>query len=266
QTLDENPTLVVELASHTDSRDTDERNDILSQKRAQSVVDYLILRGIDPGRLVAKGYGERAPRHLLKNYSIDSIIVLDSGSVLNEEFISSLKTNEIKEFAHQLNRRTEFSVLNNDYVPKEKLEDVIAPKIDIVISPDTENRTVKLFKDEAGNFGVKCEINGYPIKVYINKRYNQPFISLESALNLLRDGAISKGDFAGDANEVLANSSIADKAVFLVEELKIDKNFITLFEVTVSHKIPTGFYLDEATFSLIGKYTIDEEKMEMVFE
>ncbi len=266
QTLDENQTLVVELASHTDSRDSDEKNDILSQKRAQSVVDYLILRGIDPGRLVAKGYGERAPRLLLKNYSIDSIIVLDSGSILNEDFVSSLKTNEIKEFAHQLNRRTEFSVLSNDYVPKQKLEDVIAPKIDIVTSPETENRTVKLFKDEDGNFGVKCEINGYPIKVYINKRYNQPFISLESALNLLRDGAISKGDFAGDANEVLANSSIADKAVFLVEELKIDKNFITLFEVTVSHKIPAGFYLDEATFSLIGKYTIDEEKMEMIFE
>ena len=55
KTLDENPKLVVELASHTDSRDSDERNDILSQKRAQSVVDYLILRGIDPERLVAKG-------------------------------------------------------------------------------------------------------------------------------------------------------------------------------------------------------------------
>ncbi len=66
-TLDENPTLIVELASHTDARDTYERNDILSQRRAQSVVDYLIERGIDPDRLVAKGYGERVPRQMLKD-------------------------------------------------------------------------------------------------------------------------------------------------------------------------------------------------------
>ena len=71
KTLDENPTLVVELASHTDLRDTDERNDILSQKRAQSVVDYLILRGIDPDRLVAKGYGERVPRELHHKYYLN---------------------------------------------------------------------------------------------------------------------------------------------------------------------------------------------------
>ncbi|NOX46120.1 MAG: OmpA family protein [Chlorobi bacterium] len=266
QTLDENPTLVVELASHTDSRDTDEKNDILSQKRAQSVVDYLILRGIDPERLVAKGYGERSPRTLLKNYSLNGVVVLDSGNVLNEDFINSLKSNEIKEFAHQLNRRSEFSVLRNDFVPKQKIEDVIAPKIDIVVNPEAEQDKVKLYKDEKGNFGVKCEVNGYPITVYIDKRLSRPFIALEDALNLLRDGAISKGDFAGDPNEILANSSIADKAVFLVEELKIDKNSITLFEVTVSHKLSRGFYLDESTFSLIGKYTIDEEKMEMIFE
>ncbi|HRZ76547.1 MAG TPA: OmpA family protein, partial [Bacteroidales bacterium] len=61
QILEKNPTFVIELAAHTDARDTDEKNDILSQNRAQSVVDYLILRGINPGRLVAKGYGERVP-------------------------------------------------------------------------------------------------------------------------------------------------------------------------------------------------------------
>jgi len=95
---------------------------------------------------------------------------------------------------------------------------------------------------------------------------NKPFISLESALNLLRDGAISKDDFAGDPNEVLANSTIMDKAVFLIEELKIDKNYITMIEVTVSYKLESGFYLDESTFSLIGKYRIDEEAKKVFFE
>jgi peptidoglycan-associated lipoprotein len=267
QTLDENPTLVVELASHTDARDSDEKNDILSQKRAQSVVDYLILRGIDPERLVAKGYGERVPRELLKNYYLNGVQVLDSSNVLTEEFIAELPNNEIKEFAHQLNRRSEFSVLRNDFVPKEKLAKVVVPtKVDIVVNPEIEVSSVPLKTDAEGRQGVRAEVNSYAIDMFIDKRLNQPYISLEAALNLLRDGAISKDDFAGDPNEVLANSSIMDKAVFLIEEIKVDKNYITMIEVTVSYKIPTGFYLDEATFNMLGKYRIDEEAKEVIFE
>lgn len=267
QTLDENPTLVVELASHTDARDTDEKNDILSQKRAQSVVDYLILRGIDPERLVAKGYGERVPMELLRNYYLNGVQVLDSAAILTEEFIATLPNNEVKEYAHQLNRRSEFSVLRNDFVPKEKLAKVVVPtKVDIVVNPDVEVRSIPLKTDAEGRQGVRCEVNSYAIDMYIDKRLNVPYISLEAALNLLRDGAISKDDFAGDPNEVLANSSILDKAVFLIEEIKVDKNYITMIEVTVSYKIPTGFYLDENTFNMLGKYRIDEEKKEVIFE
>ena len=55
------PDIVIEISSHTDSVDTDEKNMILSQDRAQSVVDYLIDKGIEEERLVAKGYGEHIP-------------------------------------------------------------------------------------------------------------------------------------------------------------------------------------------------------------
>ncbi len=269
QTLDENPRMVVELASHTDSRDTDEKNDILSQKRAQSAVDYLILRGIDPERLVAKGYGERVPRELLKNYYLNGKLVLDSASVLNEEFVANLPTNDIKEYAHALNRRTEFSVLRNDFIPKQKLDTIVRPvatKINIVVNPETEESSVPLIKDAEGRFGVRCEVNGYPITVFIDPRLREPVISLENALNLLRDGSISKNDFAGDPNEVLANATIVDKSVFLVEEVKVEKHYITMIEVVVRHDIKNGFYVDEATFSLIGDYTIDEANMKVIFE
>ncbi|MCF8379043.1 MAG: OmpA family protein [Bacteroidales bacterium] len=269
KTLDDNPRMVVELASHTDARDTDERNDILSQRRAQSVVDYLILRGIDPDRLVAKGYGERAPRELLKDYYLNGIAVLDSGNVLTEEFINKLKDTEQKEFAHQLNRRTEFSVLRNDFVPKERLDTVVVPvarKINIVINPELEESYANLIKDADGRFGVRCEVNGYPINVYIDKSLREPAICLADALSLLREGAIGKDDFAGDPLEILADASIQDKAYFLIEEIKIEKNYITMIEVMVNHKLERGFYLDEATFSQIGNYKIDEENNKMIFE
>ncbi|MBK5286530.1 MAG: OmpA family protein, partial [Bacteroidia bacterium] len=63
-TLNDNPTIVIELGSHTDTRADDQYNIVLSNNRAKSVVDYLITKGIDKDRLVYKGYGETVPRVL----------------------------------------------------------------------------------------------------------------------------------------------------------------------------------------------------------
>jgi peptidoglycan-associated lipoprotein len=102
--------------SHTDSRDTEEYNMDLSQKRAQSVVDYLIAKGIAADRLTARGYGETSPK------VVDAPILavtpfLREGVTLTEQYINSLATEEQKEIAHQINRRTEFRVLRTDYEP-----------------------------------------------------------------------------------------------------------------------------------------------------
>jgi len=117
KTLDENETIIIELASHTDSRGTDESNDVLSQKRAESVVNYLIDRGIDPDRLVAKGYGERVPRRLAKDMVKDGFL-FKAGTVLSQAFVDSLKTKPEQEAAYALNRRSEFKIISKDFVPK----------------------------------------------------------------------------------------------------------------------------------------------------
>jgi len=115
ETLNDNETVTIELMSHTDSRDTEEYNYDLSQKRAQSVVQYLIEKGVEPERLSAKGYGESSPK------VVDASIVaqapfLKTGTTLTEQYINSLASEEQKEIAHQINRRTEFRVLRTDYV------------------------------------------------------------------------------------------------------------------------------------------------------
>ncbi|GAA4390102.1 OmpA family protein [Hymenobacter koreensis] len=61
QTLVDNPNISIELSSHTDARGKDAFNQTLSQKRAQSAVDYIISKGVDKGRITAKGYGETKP-------------------------------------------------------------------------------------------------------------------------------------------------------------------------------------------------------------
>lgn len=91
--LQENPTIKIELSAHTDSRGGDKYNEELSQKRAQSCVDYLIKAGIATDRLVSKGYGEQ------------KLIISDTE-------IAKLKFEDEKEDAHQQNRRTEFKILS----------------------------------------------------------------------------------------------------------------------------------------------------------
>ena len=59
--LKENPSLRIEIGGHTDRTGSEEYNQTLSTKRAQSVVDYLTLHGIEPGRMIAKGYGSTKP-------------------------------------------------------------------------------------------------------------------------------------------------------------------------------------------------------------
>ncbi|MDQ3292459.1 MAG: OmpA family protein [Bacteroidota bacterium] len=85
--LQDNPTIRIELGSHTDSRQTKEYNQKLSQLRAEAAVNYIISRGIDPSRLIAKGYGETQ----LLNGCKDGV--------------------SCSELEHQINRRTEVKIL-----------------------------------------------------------------------------------------------------------------------------------------------------------
>ncbi len=116
ETLNDNPNITIELMSHTDSRGTDEDNQVLSQRRAQSVVDYLISKGIAQDRLQARGYGESQPK-VVDETIAEEYPFLQVGQELNEEFIESLPEDQ-QEQAHQVNRRTEFRVLRTDYIPR----------------------------------------------------------------------------------------------------------------------------------------------------
>ncbi|MEZ5069705.1 MAG: OmpA family protein [Bacteroidales bacterium] len=117
ETLNDNPNVTIELMSHTDSRGTPVDNEELSQKRAQSVVDYLISKGIAPDRLQARGYGESQPKVVDEKIKAQNSF-LELGDVLTEEYINRLDGVDLQEKAHQVNRRTEFRVLSTDYIPQ----------------------------------------------------------------------------------------------------------------------------------------------------
>ena len=113
KTLKENPHITIEMAAHTDYVSSDTFNLGLSQRRAQSVVNYLIAHGIDSARLEAHGYGETRPKVVTKKMT-ETFAFLHEGDTLTEAFILALDTAQ-QAACNALNRRTEFRVLSATY-------------------------------------------------------------------------------------------------------------------------------------------------------
>ncbi len=111
--LNQNPHITIELSAHTDYKGSDQYNERLSQQRAESVVRYLIQHGIAADRLTPKGYGEGMPKTIKKRVA-EKYPFLKEGDKLTEEFITALPE-EQQEPCNQLNRRTEFRVLQTTY-------------------------------------------------------------------------------------------------------------------------------------------------------
>ncbi len=111
--LNDNPNITIELSAHTDMKGTDEFNNELSQKRAQSCCDYLIAHGIEKERLTPVGYGKTKPviadKNLNKQYPWIPV-----EQALDEAFILSLPTDK-QDICNQINRRTEFKVVKTTY-------------------------------------------------------------------------------------------------------------------------------------------------------
>ena len=110
--MKENPTMEIELGSHTDSRGSTSSNLRLSDKRAKSSAAYIVKQGIDQSRITGRGYGESTPvtisaeTHKMYPY-------FKEGQVMTEKYINSFKAKNTRIFkeGHQLNRRTEFIIV-----------------------------------------------------------------------------------------------------------------------------------------------------------
>jgi peptidoglycan-associated lipoprotein len=111
--LNDNPNITIEISANTDYIGSETENMVLSQRRAKSVVDYLISKGIETQRLTSVGNGKDKPvvvdAVLAKKYAF-----LKENDILNQDFILKL-TPDQQETANQINRRTEFRVVKTTY-------------------------------------------------------------------------------------------------------------------------------------------------------
>ena len=111
--LNENPHVTIELVAHCDYKGSEEYNVRLSQRRAESVIRYLIQKGIAKERLQAKGYGKGSPKKIRKKLT-EKYTFLKENDVLTEDYVRTF-TPEEQEICNQLNRRTEFRVTSTTY-------------------------------------------------------------------------------------------------------------------------------------------------------
>lgn len=261
--LHNNETLVIELRSHTDSRGSYEYNDILSQKRAQSVVDFLVSQEVDPDRLVAKGYGERIAR-VLDNDMVRENYKFKKGTELNDMFINGLPSKEVKEAAFQLNRRTEFAVLAKDYKPGSGIAGSKHPVIQLV--SDSTGNEINYTVTSEGKMKVTAYLNDYSADALIDQGAEESVIDERIVLDLLKKGAIDRLDFQGAFEEIMVDDHIAENAVVTIRKIRLGENVISDSKVKVKKDAGQYLILGKDLLDKAGSYIIDEVNRQLIFK
>jgi len=290
--MENNPNLVVEIRAHTDCQPyVGLTNDTLSQRRAQSVVDYLVSRGIERQRLVAKGYAERVPRTLdedaVVNYN-GKRYVFTAGSVMECDYIATLKGDH-QQAAHSLNRRIEFLVLREDYVPRSLVDNMTST--DPTVKLDSAGRVINLVNRDANEDQedimptivhdestihvtminatrgeMTCIANGFQVPMLIDERYAEPIaISWEEAMSLLYQQRISKEDFPLRDLSFDPEGNILDRATIVFKDMKIGEQRRTNVEVVVVKGIDYKFIINRTGLQQFGNYEFDKQRSRLIF-
>ena len=137
------PDMVIELSSHTDARGNDAYNENLSQRRADSATKWLVDKGVAAERIKSVGYGEKQPA------TVDTATVaenpfLKEDWVLTYDLISKLSPKANREAAHQINRRTEFRIIEGPTNIKiKKMEKRVKKKPKVIVKPAPKKKTTR---------------------------------------------------------------------------------------------------------------------------
>ncbi len=287
-----NPNIVVEIRSHTDCQPyIGLTNDTLSQRRAQTVVDYLVSRGIERERLVAKGYADRVPRTLDKDMTVSyngKDYKFSAGSVMECDYIATLEP-ERQQAAHSLNRRIEFLVLRSDYVSRRLVENIASATptattdeqgrvIDLVNRPlDGEDDEVKptIVHDESiipvtmvnsTRGEISAIINGSQVPMLIDERFVEPVaISWEEAMNFLYQRRITKDDFPLRDQSFDPEGNILERATIIFKEMQIGEQRVQNVEVVVVKNVDYKFIINRTGLRQFGEYEFDKQRAKLIF-
>jgi len=262
--MEDNPTLVIELGSHTDYQDDSEKNNELSFKRAKSVVDFLVTKGIDGGRMVPKGYGENVPRTLPNGYKfIDGPykgVEFPEGTVLTEEYIKkTLRSSKQRKAANQLNRRTEFKILRTDYVPKNSNDSLMAT---IQMNPEDNKVTYVLEND---TMFAECILNNNTYTFAFKENAKGISISLDVVMGLIAQHRLNVKSFENGKEAFTTDGTIKEGEKFTVQRIRIGNKTVYDQTATCVHG-GTPILIGKDALTEFSNYSINKEEKKIVFE
>lgn len=286
-----NPNIVVEIRAHTDCRPfIGLTNDTLSQRRAQSVVDYLVSRGIERERLVAKGYAERVPRTLDRDMTVTvngKKYRFREGTTLECDYVSMISDKDQQEAAHVLNRRIEFLILRTDFVSRRLIDNMASETplvkqtedgkiIDLVNKPIEETEEAPaIIHDESvvpvtmihsAKGEITCIVNGSLMPMLIDERFAEPIsIAWEEAMNFLYQRRINKEDFPDRDNAFDPEGNILDKSTVIFKDLQIGQKHLSNVEVVVVKGVDYKFIINREGLNRFGSYEFDKQRGKLYF-
>lgn len=272
--LKENPTWVIELSSHTDIRPIPMTNDTLSLRRAVSAIEYITSQGIYGGRMVAQGYGAHRPRVLDRDKNVilpdqpkyaackGQSYFFAKGAEMSEKFINSLKTYCEKEAAHQLNRRTEFIVLREDFVPPPSNDSV--GNVVVVINPN--DNVVTILPGVAGSFEGMCIINKVSVDFKYDGAEDKMFIDAEIIMKQINTQRITVNDFKDKEKAFNEDGSLVENSVVNLKVMTIGKKTLNNVEAVVVYGQNPPILLGTKVLSKFGDYIVVEEKRQLIFD
>ncbi|MCF8298674.1 MAG: OmpA family protein [Saprospiraceae bacterium] len=265
--LSENSRLVIELMSHTDSRGSHEKNDLLSQNRAKSVVDYLVTKGISADRMIPKGYGKRKARKLEHDYTFTTGdykgISFPKGVTLSDDYINSLKTYKEKEAAHQLNRRTEFRILRDDYVPKASNDTINSAKIQIEVNP--EDNIIELLS-EGDDLLVPCYLLDKTMSFKFEREIDTMQVSIEVINDFLKVHKIDKTSFVKKEIAFEDDGTVKEGSVLVFRKMLIGSKEVENIYAKVVKDLPFRIIMGEDDLNRFGNFYIYEDEGKLEFE
>jgi peptidoglycan-associated lipoprotein len=222
--------------------------------------------GIHPGRIFAKGYGANRPRILDRDKTVfldgakypqckEKPFFFPKGTELTEAYIKSLKTTCEKEAAHQLNRRTEFTILSEDFMATD-LNDSTATNVVIQVNP--MDNVLTILPSGSGTFEGRSVINGISSDFKYEADEEGMLISEKLVMRLLTEYRVTKSDFKDKDKAFKEDGSIVENAVVTIKKMTIAKK---------TQEFLTAKVVKDLTNDVIigSKVLTKDEKKQLIF-
>ena len=228
------PTVTIELGSHTDCRSSYAYNEDLSQRRAKSAVAYLVSKGVDANRIMAKGYGE--------------------SQLVNDCACENPVKSDCSEAEHQENRRTTVKILSKDFDAKD-------PK---TYANANQEFSMTLIK-EAGNYIVPVEINGSDAIDFAIMKGNMILLSSAGIKALQDQNKIIGSDIKGSKKISLPSGETVNGKTVNIRNLKVGRTYLKNVTAAVVPTLPSDYILGEDLFKQMGAI-LDQGTGKLKFE